>query len=177
MSATCTSLSMGRSANMPRVQIAKAAAASKTGRTLLARISPFCMRADARSPHSMKTMLRYRSYAMLALRLDASLGACKSRPPSGVRWRRGRLDSTQARRHRRRNDRRGKERDSAAAHRRDAQGVTADTWRHVRALYANFAGAPLWLDSEWPLDRSRQRARERPRVRGQRRHSRRQLSD
>ena len=28
------------------------------------------------------------------------------------------------------------------------KGVGADTWRHVRALYANYAGAPLWLDSE-----------------------------
>ena len=28
------------------------------------------------------------------------------------------------------------------------KGVDADTWRHVRALYAEFAGAPLWLDTE-----------------------------
>lgn len=28
------------------------------------------------------------------------------------------------------------------------KGVNADTWRHVRALYANYAGAPLWLDSQ-----------------------------
>jgi murein L,D-transpeptidase YcbB/YkuD len=28
------------------------------------------------------------------------------------------------------------------------KGVNADTWRHVRALYANYAGAPLWLDKE-----------------------------
>ena len=28
------------------------------------------------------------------------------------------------------------------------KGVTADTWRHVRALYANYAGAPLWLDTQ-----------------------------
>lgn len=27
-------------------------------------------------------------------------------------------------------------------------GVSADTWRHVRALYASFAGTPLWLDNE-----------------------------
>src|ERR1051326_998320 len=27
-------------------------------------------------------------------------------------------------------------------------GVNADTWRHVRALYAGFGGAPLWLDKE-----------------------------
>ena len=28
------------------------------------------------------------------------------------------------------------------------KGVDADTWRHVRALYAEFAGVPLWLDTE-----------------------------
>lgn len=28
------------------------------------------------------------------------------------------------------------------------KGVDADTWRHVRALYAEFTGAPLWLDTE-----------------------------
>src|SRR5207253_447710 len=28
------------------------------------------------------------------------------------------------------------------------KGVGADTWRHVRTLYANYAGAPLWLDTE-----------------------------
>src|SRR5205085_7022662 len=28
------------------------------------------------------------------------------------------------------------------------KGVGADTWRHVRSLYANYAGAPLWLDSD-----------------------------
>ena len=28
------------------------------------------------------------------------------------------------------------------------KGVDADTWRHVRSLYAEFAGAPLWLDTE-----------------------------
>jgi murein L,D-transpeptidase YcbB/YkuD len=28
------------------------------------------------------------------------------------------------------------------------KGVGADTWRHVRALYANYAGTPLWLDSD-----------------------------
>ena len=28
------------------------------------------------------------------------------------------------------------------------KGVPADTWRHVRTLYANYAGAPLWLDKE-----------------------------
>jgi murein L,D-transpeptidase YcbB/YkuD len=28
------------------------------------------------------------------------------------------------------------------------KGITADTWRHVRALYANYAGAPLWLDTQ-----------------------------
>ena len=27
------------------------------------------------------------------------------------------------------------------------KGVNADTWRHVRTLYANYAGAPLWLDN------------------------------
>ena len=27
------------------------------------------------------------------------------------------------------------------------KGVSADTWRHVRALYAEYANAPLWLDS------------------------------
>jgi L,D-transpeptidase YcbB len=27
-------------------------------------------------------------------------------------------------------------------------GVNADTWRHVRSLYAGFGGAPLWLDKE-----------------------------
>jgi murein L,D-transpeptidase YcbB/YkuD len=28
------------------------------------------------------------------------------------------------------------------------KGVDADTWRHVRAIYAEFTGAPLWLDTE-----------------------------
>jgi L,D-transpeptidase YcbB len=28
------------------------------------------------------------------------------------------------------------------------KGVGSDTWRHVRSLYANYAGAPLWLDTE-----------------------------
>jgi murein L,D-transpeptidase YcbB/YkuD len=28
------------------------------------------------------------------------------------------------------------------------KGVPSDTWRHVRSLYANYAGAPLWLDKE-----------------------------
>lgn len=28
------------------------------------------------------------------------------------------------------------------------KGVDADTWRHVRALYAEFAGVPLWLDTD-----------------------------
>ena len=28
------------------------------------------------------------------------------------------------------------------------KGVAADTWRHVRLLYANYVGAPLWLDSD-----------------------------
>ncbi|HKW10484.1 MAG TPA: L,D-transpeptidase family protein [Gemmatimonadaceae bacterium] len=28
------------------------------------------------------------------------------------------------------------------------KGVTADTWRHVRSLYANYAGVPLWLDTQ-----------------------------
>ena len=28
------------------------------------------------------------------------------------------------------------------------KGVNADTWRHVRTLYANYEGAPLWLDTE-----------------------------
>lgn len=28
------------------------------------------------------------------------------------------------------------------------KGVSADTWRHVRALYASFQNAPLWLDSK-----------------------------
>jgi murein L,D-transpeptidase YcbB/YkuD len=28
------------------------------------------------------------------------------------------------------------------------KGVPADTWRHVRSLYAAYAGAPLWLDKE-----------------------------
>ena len=28
------------------------------------------------------------------------------------------------------------------------KGVDADTWRHVRALYAEFAGVPLWLNTE-----------------------------
>lgn len=27
------------------------------------------------------------------------------------------------------------------------KGISADTWRHVRALYASFENAPLWLDS------------------------------
>jgi murein L,D-transpeptidase YcbB/YkuD len=27
-------------------------------------------------------------------------------------------------------------------------GVDADTWRHVRALYAGYGGAPLWLDTK-----------------------------
>ena len=27
------------------------------------------------------------------------------------------------------------------------KGITADTWRHVRSLYASFENAPLWLDS------------------------------
>ena len=27
------------------------------------------------------------------------------------------------------------------------KGITADTWRHVRALYASFENTPLWLDS------------------------------
>ena len=28
------------------------------------------------------------------------------------------------------------------------RGVPSDTWRHVRSLYANYAGAPLWLDKQ-----------------------------
>ena len=28
------------------------------------------------------------------------------------------------------------------------KGVPSDTWRHVRSLYANYAGAPLWLDKQ-----------------------------
>jgi murein L,D-transpeptidase YcbB/YkuD len=28
------------------------------------------------------------------------------------------------------------------------KGVDADTWRHVRVLYADYANAPLWLDSD-----------------------------
>ena len=28
------------------------------------------------------------------------------------------------------------------------KGVSADSWAHVRSLYANYAGAPLWLDTE-----------------------------
>jgi murein L,D-transpeptidase YcbB/YkuD len=28
------------------------------------------------------------------------------------------------------------------------KGIAADTWRHVRALYANYANAPLWLDTK-----------------------------
>ena len=28
------------------------------------------------------------------------------------------------------------------------KGIPSDTWRHVRSLYANYAGAPLWLDQE-----------------------------
>src|SRR5689334_3053545 len=28
------------------------------------------------------------------------------------------------------------------------KGVSADTWNHVRSLYSNYAGAPLWLDTK-----------------------------
>lgn len=92
-------------------------------------------------------MLRYRTYAILLGALTI-LGACKSRHRSEsggevVDWTPPKPDAIS-----------GVPTDAVkgAIQQRltgaTPKGVDADTWRHVRALYANFAGAPLWLDTE-----------------------------
>ena len=92
-------------------------------------------------------MLRYRSYAMLLATL-ALVGACKTRHRSEsggdvVAWTPPKPDAIA-----------GVPTDAVkgAIQQRltgaTPKGINADTWRHVRALYAEFAGAPLWLDTE-----------------------------
>ena len=92
-------------------------------------------------------MLRYRSYAMLLATL-ALVGACEKRHRSEsggdvVAWTPPKPDAIA-----------GVPSDAvkSAIQQRltgaTPKGVDADTWRHVRALYAEFAGAPLWLDTE-----------------------------
>src|SRR5689334_2735075 len=93
----------------------------------------------------MKGMQRYKTYATLVLGLLA-LGACKSRHTgeSGgevASWVPPKPDAIAG---------------VAAEEVKNSiqqrltgampKGITADTWRHVRALYASFAGTPLWLD-------------------------------
>jgi len=91
-------------------------------------------------------MLRYRSYAMFALLL--AVGACKGRHEADAAgdvapWTPPKPDAIA-----------GVSMDavkSAIQQRLTGampKGVGADTWRHVRTLYANYAGAPLWLDTE-----------------------------
>ena len=92
-------------------------------------------------------MLPYRSYAILFASLIL-LGACKSRHRSEsggdvVAWTPPKPDAIA-----------GVPTDAvkSALQQRltgaTPKGVDADTWRHVRALYADFAGVPLWLDTE-----------------------------
>jgi len=91
-------------------------------------------------------MPRYRSYAILALLLG--IGACKVRhetdaagdvvpwtPPKPAAIAGVPLDAVKGA---------IQQRLTGA----NPKGVVADTWRHVRMLYANYAGAPLWLDTE-----------------------------
>jgi murein L,D-transpeptidase YcbB/YkuD len=91
-------------------------------------------------------MLRYRAYATLAV-FCAALSACKTRhqsesggdvepwtPPKPDLISNVPVDAVK----------------SAIQTRLTGatpKGVNGDTWRHVRALYSNYAGAPLWLDS------------------------------
>ena len=95
----------------------------------------------------MKTMLRYKTYATMALALMA-MGACKSRhsAESGGEvssWVPPKADAIAGV---------AAEQVKSAIQQRltgaTPKGVNADTWRHVRALYADFSGAPLWLDGE-----------------------------
>ena len=92
-------------------------------------------------------MLRYRPYAMLLATL-ALLGACESRHRSEsggdvVAWTPPKPDAIA-----------GVPSDAvkSAIQQRltgaTPKGVDADTWRHVRALYAEFAGVPLWLNTD-----------------------------
>jgi murein L,D-transpeptidase YcbB/YkuD len=92
-----------------------------------------------------KTMLRYKPAILLCVL--TVLGACKSRhrAESGgdvVEWTPPKPDAIS-----------GVPTDAvkSAIQQRltgaTPKGVTADTWRHVRTLYANYAGAPLWLDN------------------------------
>src|SRR5256714_1157691 len=100
-----------------------------------------------RSHTRMKTMQRYKSYATLLCALTV-MGACESRhhAESGgdvVEWVPPKPDAIS-----------GVATDAvkSAIQQRltgaTPKGINADTWRHVRALYANFAGTPLWLDKE-----------------------------
>ena len=92
-------------------------------------------------------MLRYKTYATLVCALMV-LGACKTRHPgeSGgevVAWTPPKPDEID-----------GVPVDAVkgAIQQRltgaTPSGVNADTWRHVRALYAEYGGAPLWLDKQ-----------------------------
>jgi murein L,D-transpeptidase YcbB/YkuD len=92
-------------------------------------------------------MLRYRQYAILLATL-ALAGACKTRHRSEsggdvVSWTPPKPDAIA-----------GVPSDAvkSAIQQRltgaTPKGVDADTWRHVRALYADFAGVPLWLDTD-----------------------------
>ena len=92
-------------------------------------------------------MLRYRPYAIL-LAILALAGACERRHHSEsggdvVAWTPPKPDAIS-----------GVPTDAvkSAIQQRltgaTPKGVDADTWRHVRTLYAEFAGAPLWLDTE-----------------------------
>jgi len=90
-------------------------------------------------------MLRYKTYAILACALMV-VGACKTRhrAESGgdvVAWTPPKPDEID-----------GVTVDAVkgAIEKRltgaTPSGVNADTWRHVRSLYAGYGGAPLWLD-------------------------------
>jgi len=92
-------------------------------------------------------MLRYRSYTMLLATL-ALVGACETRHRSEsggdvVAWTPPKPDAIS-----------GVPTDAvkSAIQQRltgaTPKGIDADTWRHVRSLYAEFAGAPLWLDTD-----------------------------
>jgi L,D-transpeptidase YcbB len=92
-------------------------------------------------------MLRYRCHAMVLATL-ALVGACKPRHRSEsggevVAWTPPKPDAIA-----------GVPTDAvkSALQQRltgaTPKGVDADTWRHVRALYAEFGGSPLWLDTE-----------------------------
>ncbi len=92
-------------------------------------------------------MLRYRTYATMALALLA-MGACKSRHSSESggevsSWVPPKPDAISGV---------ATDQVKSAIQQRltgaTPKGITADTWRHVRSLYADFAGAPLWLDTE-----------------------------